>query len=188
MLVNLHTHLPTSAKTPRAVGLHPWQAAEGKLPCEEDVLTTDVVGEIGLDKCCKVNFEQQKQCFEHQLRLAEKHQKTVVLHVVHAFEEVITMLKRHTLKAVVFHGFIGSKEQAMQAIKQGYFLSFGARTESSPKTIEALRHTPLDSLFVETDEAAVTIEDMYATIARLRGVSMADLEEATTKNYARIVD
>lgn len=186
MLINIHTHRPTSAVTISAVGLHPWQAEGGTFPSREAVVAADAVGEIGLDKVCGIDFESQCRVFEEQLCLAEEQQKAVVLHCVKAFEEVMTMLDKHTLRAVIFHGFIGSKEQAERAVKKGYYLSFGARTESSTKTIEALRVTPLDRLFVETDEAEVTIEAMYQTIARLRDIEVEELKRATAANYKRI--
>lgn len=186
MLIDIHTHRPTSVVTISAVGLHPWQAASGTLPSREAVAAADAVGEIGLDKACGVDFETQKELFVKQLEMAERFEKPVVLHCVKAFEEVMTMLDKHTLRAVIFHGFIGSKEQAERSVKKGYYLSFGARTEGSKKTIEALRVTPLDRLFVETDEAEVTIEAMYQTIARLRDIEVEELKRATAANYKRI--
>lgn len=186
MLIDIHTHRPTEAVTIRTVGVHPWHAAECSLPSIEAIEAADAVGEIGLDKACGVDFEMQRALFAKQLELAERFEKPVVLHCVRAFEEVMTLLERHTLRAVLFHGFIGSREQASRAVKKGYYLSFGARTEGSNKTIEALRETPLERLFVETDEADTTIEAMYLTIARLRGVEVEKLEEATAENYKRI--
>ena len=187
MLIDIHTHRPSSAVTLTTVGLHPWQAATGVIPSEAEILSADAVGEIGLDKACEVDFEQQRTVFEAQLRLAEQHKKPVVVHCVRAFEEVISALEKFTLKAVIFHGFIGSQEQAARAVKKGYFLSFGARTERSKKTIEALRATPLDRLFVETDEADTPIAEMYALVARLRNTEIKELEEATSRNYERIL-
>ena len=187
MLIDIHTHRPTSVVTITAVGLHPWQAATGVIPSEAEILSADAVGEIGLDKACEVDFEQQRAVFEAQLRLAEQYKKPVVVHCVRAFEEVISALEKFTLKAVIFHGFIGSQEQAARAVKKGYFLSFGARTERSKKTIEALRATPLDRLFVETDEADTPIAEMYALVARLRNTEIKELEEATSRNYERIL-
>ena len=186
MLIDIHTHRPTSAVTITAVGLHPWQAEDGALPSEEQIEAADAVGEIGLDKACGVDFEQQTAVFEAQLRLAEQHQKPVVLHCVRAFEEVMNALEKFALRTVIFHGFIGSREQAERAVKKGYFLSFGARTERSKKSIEALRITPLDRLFVETDEAETPIEEIYALVARLRGVEVEALAAATRQNHARI--
>ena len=186
MLIDIHTHRATEAVTIRAVGVHPWHAADCSLPSAEAIEAADAVGEIGLDKACGVDFEMQRALFVKQLELAERFEKPVVLHCVRAFEEVMTLLERHTLRAVIFHGFIGSREQASRAVKKGYYLSFGARTEGSNKTIEALRETPLERLFVETDEAETTIEAMYQTIARLRGTEVEELEEATAENYKRI--
>lgn len=186
MLIDIHTHRPTEAVTIRTVGVHPWHAAECSLPSAEEIMKADAVGEIGLDKACGVDFEMQRALFVKQLELAERFEKPVVLHCVRAFEEVMTLLERHTLRAVLFHGFIGSREQASRAVKKGYYLSFGARTEGSNKTIEALRETPLERLFVETDEADTTIEAMYLTIARLRGTEVEKLEQATAENYKRI--
>lgn len=186
MLIDIHTHRPTEAVTIRTVGVHPWHAAECSLPSAEAIEAADAVGEIGLDKACGVDFEMQRALFIKQLELAERFEKPVVLHCVRAFEEVMTLLERHTLRAVLFHGFIGSREQASRAVKKGYYLSFGARTGGSNKTIEALRETPLERLFVETDEAETTIEAMYLTIARLRGMEVEKLEQATAENYKRI--
>ena len=186
MLIDIHTHRPTSAVTITAVGLHPWQAEHGALPSEEQIEAADAVGEIGLDKACGVDFERQTAVFEAQLRLAEQYQKPVVLHCVRAFEEVMNALEKFAWRTVIFHGFIGSSEQAERAVKKGYYLSFGARTERSKKTIEALCATPLDLLFVETDEAETPIEEIYALVARLRGVEVEELAAATRQNHARI--
>lgn len=186
MLIDIHTHRPTSAVTIRTAGLHPWQAEHGSLPTEEEVIGADAVGEIGLDKACEVDFERQKELFVKQLELAERHKKPVILHCVRAFEEVMNCLEKHTLRAVIFHGFTGSREQAMRAVKKGYYLSFGARTERSRKTVEALRATPLERLFVETDESPVALEELYHAIALLRGVGSEELKQATANNYTRI--
>ena len=96
-------------------------------------------------------------------------------------------LEKFALRTVIFHGYIGSSEQAERAVKKGYFLSFGARTERSKKTIEALRATPLDRLFIETDEADTPIAEMYALVARLRNTEVEEIEEATSRNYERIL-
>ncbi|MBQ5619456.1 MAG: TatD family hydrolase [Alistipes sp.] len=186
MLIDIHTHHPTSAVTITAVGLHPWQAEHGAVPSEEQIEAADAVGEIGLDKACEVDFERQTAMFEAQLRLAEQHKKPVVVHCVRAFEEVMNALEKFALRTVIFHGFIGSSEQAERAVKKGYYLSFGARTERSKKSIEALRATPLDRLFIESDEAETPIAEIYALVARLRGLEVEELAAEVSQNYERI--
>jgi TatD DNase family protein len=128
----------------------------------------------------------QTEIFRAQLAIAERYEKPVVLHCVKAFEEVMKIVAEYHLQEVIFHGFIGSVEQAQRAVAQGFYLSFGERTFRSPKTIEALRSTPLSHLFVETDESATPIEDIYARIAELRGVGIATLSEATKANFDKI--
>ena len=188
MVTDIHTHnAHTQAQTIETVGIHPWHSLDADLSAvEATIATVDAVGEIGLDFACDAPREVQIVLFRAQLALAERHEKTVVLHCVRAFEEVMKILSEYRLKAVIFHGFVGSKEQAQRAVHQGYYLSFGERTFRSPKTIEALRSTPLSSLFVETDESPTPIEDIYAKIAEIRGISVAELIAATEDNFKRI--
>ena len=188
MILDIHTHnAQTHAQTIETVGIHPWHAANCDLgEVEKHAPSADAIGEIGLDYACDVPREVQTAVLRAQLTLAEQLEKPVVLHCVRAFEEVMKIVADYRLKAVIFHGFIGSKEQAQRALEQGYFLSFGERTFHSPKTIEALRITPLSQLFAESDESPTPIEEIYSKIADLRGVSIEDLDAAAKSNFAKI--
>lgn len=188
MILDIHTHnAQTHAQTIETVGIHPWHAANCDLAeMEKHAPSADAIGEIGLDYACDVPREVQTAVLRAQLTLAEQLEKPVVLHCVRAFEEVMKIVADYRLKAVIFHGFIGSKEQAQRALAQGYFLSFGECTFHSPKTIEALRITPLSQLFAESDESPTPIEEIYSKIADLRGVSTEDLDAAAKSNFAKI--
>ena len=157
--VNIHTHRPTGhGIEPASAGIHPWEAAEGDLATvREHVGPAQIVGEIGLDYL-RPDREAQLRIFEGQLRLAEAAGKPVVLHCVKAFEETMRLLKQFRLRAVIFHGFIGSPEQAARAVAAGYYLSFGPRSLRSPRTVRALGSIPTQRLFLETDDAPATIE------------------------------
>ena len=187
MVVDIHTHnRQTHAQTIDTVGIHPWHSLDAEISeVEAKVADADAIGEIGLDFACNVPKEVQIAVFRAQLSLAEQHKKAVVLHCVRAFEEVIKVLSEYHLTSVIFHGFIGSKEQAQHAVTQGYYLSFGERTFRSPKTIEALRSTPLSSFFVESDESTIPIEEIYSKIANLRNVSISELTKVTMANFHR---
>lgn len=122
--VNIHTHRPTgNAIEPTSAGIHPWHVGEGSaaeaLP---DIDEADAIGETGLDFACDSDRARQAEAFEWQLRLAEQTDKPVVIHCVRAFEPVMDELSRHSLRAVIFHGFIGSPEQAARALERGYYL------------------------------------------------------------------
>ena len=188
MILDIHTHnAQTHAQTIETVGIHPWYVANCDLAeVELHAPSVDAIGEIGLDYACEVPHEVQMAVFRAQLAIAERFEKPVVLHCVRAFEEVMKTVGEFRLKAVIFHGFIGSKEQAQRALKDGYYLSFGERAFRSPKTIEALRITPLTQLFVESDESTIPIEEIYSKIAYLRGVSTEDLDSAVKSNFAKI--
>jgi TatD DNase family protein len=188
MVTDIHTHnAQTHAQTLDTVGIHPWHAATADLAeVERSAPSADAIGEIGLDYACEVPREVQMAVFRAQLAIAERLEKPVVLHCVRAFEDVMKIVGNYHLKAVIFHGFIGSTEQAQRAVNQGYYLSFGERTFRSIKSIEALRTTPLSQLFVESDESTTPIEEIYAKIAELRGVEVSELLKATEANFKRI--
>ena len=190
MILDIHTHnAQTHAQTIETVGVHPWHAHFGDLvEVELRAPEVDAIGEIGLDYACEVSQEEQMAVFKAQLAIAERLKKPVVLHCVRAFEDVIKVVGEYHLKAVILHGFIGSKEQAQRAVRQGYYLSFGERTFRSPKTIEAMRSTPPSKLFIESDESIVPIEEIYTKIAELRGISTAELQQATEENLKSILN
>lgn len=186
--VNIHTHRPTGRGIElRTAGVHPWDADK------EDVSTivpllggVQAVGETGLDFVRGADRETQLAAFRAQLALARERQMPVVLHCVKAFEPVMRELAACPPRAVIFHGFIGSPEQARRAVGKGYYLSFGQRAFASPKTLESLRETPLPQLFLETDESDLPIEEIYARAAAAKGIALEELKRATLENYERI--
>lgn len=186
--VNIHTHRPTGQGIElRVEGIHPWQAAAvaaGTLPAPTD--STQAIGEIGLDFARPVDRAAQFRLLRDQLALAERTRLPVVLHCVRAFESMMNELRGRRLKAVIFHGFIGSPVQAARAVAAGYCLSFGERTFRSPRTTEALRHMPVGQLFLETDDSPTPIETVYARAADVRGTTVEALRRALLENYNRI--
>ena len=187
--IDIHTHFPTGLHIePQGVGIHPWHSAVKQMPNEDEFTQADLIGEIGLDYVCDVERGQQERVFRAQLAIAERLKKVVVLHCVKAFEPTMKILAEYNLRAVIFHGFIGSVQQAARAVEKGYFLSFGANTSRSPKTIEALRNTPLDKMFIESDETLKNIEEIYSEIALLKGVNIDLLKEVISENYRTIFE
>jgi len=195
--VNIHTHRPTGRHIElRTAGIHPWEAgtmtaeqAVRQLAAALDAGGAQAVGEIGLDFVRADTPEKrdaQIALFCAQLTAACERRLPVVLHCVRAFEETMRLLRGQEPRAVIFHGFVGSREQARRALNRGYLLSFGERTFASPRTLEALRATPLAQLFMETDESPVSIEEIYARTAALLAVDVATLKQATTENYLRL--
>ena len=186
ILVDIHTHHPRpDVLSPTMAGVHPWDAERGYiLP---DFSHCDIIGETGLDYACEVDKAAQGTLFRSHLEAAERLQKPVVLHTVRAFEPTIKILADYDIKGVVFHGFTGSIQQVNEAIKRGYYLSFGDRSLRSAKTRQAIASTPLDRLFCETDDnASLDIADIYAEVAKIKGITFSELEKAINENYKRL--
>ena len=194
--VNIHTHRPTGCGIElRTAGVHPWEAgnnaaeAIGRLAerlCGGASDAIQAVGETGLDFACPVPREAQFNALRAQLALARQAGMPVVLHCVRAFEPLMRELAECEPRAVIFHGFIGSPEQARQALRRGYYLSFGERAFASPKTLRALREVPLGQLFFETDDDEVTIGEIYDRAAAVLGLPEEVLQRATLDNYVRL--
>ena len=186
ILVDIHTHHPRpDVVSPRMAGIHPWDAERGRdLP---DFDLCDIIGETGLDYACEVDRLAQERLFRAHLEAAERLQKPVVLHTVRAFEQTIKILAEYNIAGVVFHGFIGSQQQAAEALRRGYYLSFGIRSLRSSKTRQTIAATPLDRLFCETDDdPSLDIAKVYVEVAAIKGVTLAELERYIYENYKRL--
>lgn len=177
---------------PLVCGLHPWDA--GRPDAEQLVerlaaMPCDAIGEIGLDYVRTDRHDPRPvQLFDTQLAMAASRRLPVVLHCVRAFEPLMRELAECEPRAVIFHGFIGSPEQARQALRRGYYLSFGERAFASPKTLRALREVPLGQLFFETDDDEVTIGEIYDRAAAVLGLPEEVLQRATLENYERLFE
>jgi TatD DNase family protein len=178
---------------PFSVGVHPWQLVGDGFDLaaalrEVETVPAAATGEIGLDFAPAVagDHGEQKMVFAAGLRIAEERLLPVILHCVRAFEPVMEILSAHTPPAVIFHGFVGSPEQAARAVRSGYYLSFGERSLNSPKTVEAMRAVPLEKLFLETDDAPTTIAEIYSHAAELLDVPVAKLKKQLYNNYLKI--
>lgn len=186
LFVDIHSHgeNPRSI-TPRMAGIHPWSAADYEV-CDADelarqlgdeLLFAEVIGESGLDALCGVDMIQQERLFRSHLMLAERLHLPIVIHSVRTFDRCLKMVGEYDVKSVVLHGFIGSVEQALRAVKRGYMLSFGYRSFASPRTKEAMCSIPLESLFLESDDRAEMIVDVYSCAAEILSMSVDELRD-----------
>lgn len=204
VFVDIHTHNRLSGSTkvlnfrlgvepqpterPFSAGIHPWDILSINAPLDslfEQLKLVDCVaiGEIGLDKCCATPMELQQEAFSLQLSIAEKRQLPVIIHCVKAHNEALEILSKYKLNGVVFHGFIGSQRLCQQLVTQGYYISFGFSALRSPKTIEALRHCPLERLFLESDTKEQDIAELYTMVASIKEITTEELQEILHNNY-----
>lgn len=202
--VDIHTHNPhcdterianfrlgvdtIAPTTPFSAGIHPWDAEvvtkqRDRLLAQLADCECVAIGEVGLDKACKVPLGVQRELFEAQLTIAAERNLPVIVHCVRATSECLTLLAKHNIQKALFHGFIGSVEVAKEILSKGYFISYGFGAIRSPKTIEALRHTPLDHLFLESDTAPHPIGELYAAATEIKGIDIELLKDTIKDNY-----
>ena len=173
---------------PISAGLHPWYLENAKeelsqlksIGGQQNVVA---IGECGLDRLTKTDWNRQVKYFEKQLDLATSLDKPVILHCVRAFAETISMLKGVTVP-VIFHG-VNKKLSAVEPlIQRGYFLSFGKAILNPSETItNTLKAVPPAQLFLETDDAETSIQDIYKTAAGIRNISENEIALQLQKNY-----
>lgn len=184
-----------------SVGIHPWRINECVRMSLQDgvpvvrqgaerLLTKELaahpqvlaIGETGLDKLTDAPLEVQMEIFEYQAGLAEEVGKPLVIHLVKAVGELLR-LKRVLRPSVpwIIHGFRGKAALAEEYLRHGFYLSFGEKYQE-----EALRRVPARSLFMETDESAVPVAELYERAAGVRGVSVEELREAVRGNISKV--
>jgi TatD DNase family protein len=190
------------------VGIQPNHVAEATATAWDEVvrLVTAArvvgVGETGLDRYWDhTPFAQQEDYFARHLELARTHRRAVVIHCREAEADVVRMLRadfdRHGPVLGVMHSFTGDGATAQACLGMGLYLSFAGML--TYKNAQALRDVaasiPLERLLVETDSPYLApmpvrgqrnepahVVHTAACLARLKGVEIGVLAEATTRN------
>ncbi len=169
------------------------------------------VGEIGLDRVCEVDFGLQLELFSAQLELAQCYKRPLSLHSVRAQNEIILGIKglRREIPCM-FHSFAGSPQQAGQIIDHGGLVSlaFSLLRQQPERVKKLLAYLPLSSILLESDapeqrlpsvatlqeygvaervqtDRVWVIPELYAVVARIKGISLEALEENIWENYRR---
>ncbi len=191
------------------VGVHPHDAAS----CEPGTLLqladlakdprAVAIGEIGLDFYRNLSPQKaQKATFRRLIGLARQEGLPVIIHDREAHEEVLRILKEEKAEEIggVFHCFSGDWKMARQCLDLNFFLSVtGAVTYKKGSVLEeVIRRAPIESLLLETDSPYLAPhpfrgkrnEPGYLVhtaehVARLRGITLAELSLATLQNARR---
>lgn len=193
---------------PVAVGVHPHNAVgpfEGVLKEFEGIYQeADAVGEIGLDTVrSQTTSEDQLMWFRRQVEIALYYSKPIVIHEREAFPYVMDVLSSyHPLHVpVVLHCFSHGPGEALEALKNDFFLSFTGNI-TYPKSDElrsALKVVPLDHLLLETDSPYLPpqiirgkrndptyVQQVYEKAAEVKDVPMDQLCQVLCKNFVYV--
>ena len=145
------------------VGIHPCECLkpgnENYDRIEKLLLDECVVGlgEIGYDfHWDDTPVDVQEKYFIDQIKLADKYNKPIIIHMRDATEKTLTTLKNHKMylnNGGIMHCYGGPKELVKDFVDLGFYISFGGpltfKNAKTPK--EAILSVPLDKLLFETD-------------------------------------
>ena len=167
------------------------------------------VGEIGLDYFVPgLDAAHQERLFAAQLKLAQRFDLPVLLHVRRSADRVLKGVRAVPGLTGIAHAFNGSLQQAEAFIKLGFKLGFGGGMthERALQLRRLARDLPLESIVLETDTPDIAPHWLYKTaaeradgspqgrntpaelpriaqvLADLRGVSLEKLACQTTAN------
>lgn len=178
----------------------PYDFAElRKLAADQRVIA---MGETGLDYFYqKETKEQQQASFREHIRIGRDLNKPVIVHTRDAREDTLAILKEEQVEGCggVLHCFTEDRETAAKLLDMGFYISFsGIATFRNAESIrEAARYVPLDRMLVETDSPYLApvpfrgkenqpayTRDVAEYMAVVKGVSIEQMAEATTKNFS----
>ena len=189
---NVYRHFEATPTRWFSAGLHPWyidQHWQSEFNKLENIVTNTsmlAIGECGLDRVCDIDFSLQQEVFAAQIKLGNGIQKPLIIHCVRAFDETLALLHKYNNKVpVIFHGYNKSKELALQLTSKGYYLSFGKALQKT--TVQQIFATlPLSNIFLETDDADISIETIYNWAAEARQISVEQLSLQIQQNLQKV--
>ncbi|WP_041362150.1 TatD family hydrolase [Methylovorus sp. MP688] len=189
-----------------SVGVHPDYEDEPFFTADDLVKLAQhpkviAIGETGLDYFRLTgDLEWQRERFRTHIRAAIAADRPLIIHTRSAAEDTIRIMREEGAERIggVMHCFTESLEVAEQAMALGFYISFsGIVTFKNAGALkEVARQIPLDRVLVETDSPYLApipfrgktnqpayVKHVAEEVARLRGISLEALSEATTRNF-----
>jgi TatD DNase family protein len=186
-----------------AFGVHPWWVPEigagwqGRLRRILMDHPQAGVGECGLDRRQgSVAMEVQRAVFEDQLRLARELGRTVSIHCVKAWGELMDALMVAGPGRFLMHSYGGSPELARRLIPLGAYFSYSPNLgeRGREKSLAVFRQLPQERLLVESDAPQragqgaaagrnpVALPETGRLLAEALGLAVEELAELTANN------
>lgn len=194
-----------------AVGVHP-DTQDGEEPDQDTLVRLAkhpkvvAIGETGLDYYrLEGDLEWQRERFRTHIRAARSSRKPLIIHTREAAADTLRLLKEEGADEVggIFHCFTETREVAEAALNLGFHISIsGIVTFKNALQIkEVASFVPVDRILIETDAPYLApvphrgklnhpalVLHVAEEVARLRGMTLEDLAEATTNNFFRLFD
>ena len=193
-LVNLDIGIPDKPNH-YSYGLHPWYIEKETYLDKLDNLKIVAhekrclaIGECGLDKLSKVDFELQEEVFVEQIKIANLINKPIIVHCVKAFNELINCLNLNDNKVpVIIHGFNNNENIARVLVNEGLYFSFGkALLGYESNAAKAIKNVGRKNFFLETDDADISIKYIYKKATELLGVDEEIIKQQLQSNFETV--
>lgn len=188
-------------------GVHPLHVGEDKQFSIDDLPTLAsnervvAIGETGLDYYYSQDtIAEQKASFARHIDIGNELNKPIIVHTRDARADTIDILKAQNAANCrgVLHCFTESWEMAKQAMDLNFSISISGIVtfKNAVELQEVVRKMPLDRLLIETDSPYLApvpfrgkqnqpayVKHVAEFIAELRGISVEEVAEQTTKNF-----
>jgi len=191
------------------VGIHPDYEDEAPTSVEELVRLAQHpkvigIGETGLDYYrLKGEMEWQRERFRIHIQAAIEAGKPLIIHTREAAADTLKIMQEENSSRVggVMHCFTESWEVAEAAMAMGFYISFsGIVTFKNAVSLKDLaQRVPLERMLIETDSPYLApvpfrgktnqpgyVKHVAEEIARLRGISVEQVGEATSTNFFQL--
>ncbi len=192
-----------------SVGVHPDQAEDDSTDVNDLVARADhrkvvAIGETGLDYYRQDgDLEWQRTRFRTHIRAARECGKPLIIHTREAGADTLRIMREERADEAggVMHCFTETLELAQAAMDLGFYISFsGIVTFKNAHAIkEVAKAVPLERMLVETDSPYLApvpqrgktnepawVRHVAEEIARLRGLSLEVVADATSANFFRL--
>ena len=162
------------------------------------------IGETGLDYFrLKGDLEWQRERFRQHIRAARLCNKPLIIHTREAAEDTLRIMEEEGADTVggVMHCFTESWEVAQKAMALNFYISFsGIVTFKKAVGLKDIAtRVPLERMLIETDSPYLApvphrgktnqpafVKHVAEEIATLRGISLDQVAEATTRNFFKL--
>ncbi len=160
------------------------------------------IGETGLDyfRSTLDDADWQQARFRRHIAAAKLCKKPLIIHCRDAKKDTLRILHEESAAEVggVMHCFVDDWDTATAAMKMNFYISFsGIVTFKSAKELrDVAKQVPLDRMLIETDAPYLApvpfrgkvnqpayVRHVAECIAELRGISVDEVAEATSRNF-----
>ena len=192
-----------------SVGVHP-DYADAKEPTEALLVARSrdprivAIGETGLDYYRQTgDLGWQRDRFRTHIRAARTAARPLVIHTRAAAADTLAIMRdeRASEAGGVMHCFTETWDVAQAALELGFHISFSGIVtfKNAVELKDVARRVPLDRMLIETDSPYLApvphrgqrnepayVRHVAEEIARLRGVPVETIADATSANFFRL--